>query len=722
MTELQNREIAESLMYYDKTIALLACGAAEHHVAALSKLLRDAGWYVYTISEENFKNLRGQSIAGITVVCDAATLSWDMEESLERYLHENGRLFIIGGPLFGNTEITKPAMTLEGVSPLFKTFREENCGGFETLPQCITDAQLTGDAPYVICPNARADGAGFGMNRRNRMLSLVSVKKDGGRDDGRRGSAAFFMLSDSIGHMVCTPGTRLGNVSPITQGCEAAVIGMPLSSLLKMGGEGLIVDMMRALDRGVFLFEAGAEGYTAKPGAAIPVGAKILSAARDFTDVTVRFTLNGASLELSELAAGQNYTTLRGILDGVPEGDYTLRTELIVDGEVIDRVDSQLFVTNGIHSSNPDDFVQVEDGDFKLGGKTWHMLGINYFPLYQVSFELNDYWRGAFDKSNYIPSEVEKDLAYIKKLGMNSVAIRIECTAFENFIEPLRDFFCRCARHGLKIMLSFCNITNPLFFDERAFAVFMEKMGIADDPILFAHDIFWESGANFYPQQHTRRFAEDWRRWLVDQYGSFEAAEESFGQPLDRTAAGEIINPPVSILQKHDKSAHPKMAAYTRFLFDMVSRRWNDAITAMKQYDSRHLYTNRMGVTNDDIPNVFLSGAAKHFDFMCLEAYSFTLDEAGYLASAAADRAAHYVSGGKPTAWVEYGISLPGMSGFAYGMKLLWDGERNRGLDWRLEEQREYQAQFNRMFHFCDVKGSMPWFWPGGFRFTEHSD
>lgn len=81
---------------------------------------------------------------------------------------------------------------------------------------------------------------------------------------------------------------------------------------------------------------------------------------------------------------------------------------------------------------------------------------------------------------------------------------------------------------------------------------------------------------------------------------------------------------------------------------------------------------------------------------MCLEAYTFTGDKYGLYASAALDRAASYVSGGKPVTWVEYGMNLTGMSGLAVGTKILWNAEDNRPLDSRLEEQRLYKSSFTK--------------------------
>lgn len=727
----KNIDIARSLMYYDKTIALLRCGADESKVMELSSALRRDGWFVYEITPEAFAVSGGERIAGITVICDAKSFPEELAKPLKRYIEQNGRVLIFGGPLFGSTDITKETVILEGISPLYKCFFEYDCNNFEVLEQPISDAGFEGTAKMVVCPNARSDGAGFAKERRCRMLPLVSVKKTNGnepsenvllRDDGRSGYAAFIMLLDTIGHMPSTAGTRLGNVSPITYGSEIAVIGISLAEALELGGERLIYDMIRALDRGVFIFEGGSEKYVVRPGEKISIGAKLINSSKDFKRLNVRFCLNDQIVERSILAAGQNFSTVKGEFEPEAEGDYTIVTELFLDGALIDRVTQEIFVTNGCHSSSPDAFVRVEDGNFKLDGKNWYMYGINYFPLYQVSFELNDYWRGAFDASNYIASEVEKDLVHIKALGMNTVAIRIDSSSFEKLVDQLRDFFHRCARLDLKVMMSFCNITNPLYFNEEAFSELLRQLDIADDPTLLAHDIFWEAGCSFFYEPFVRRYSEEWREWLIDNYGAFEAAEESFGEKLDRLKTGDVVCPLPSGFRSGSPAMTGKLAAFTRFVGDMVNAKWNRAVTAMKRYDSQHLYTNRIGHFDDRVPNAFISSAAKHLDFMCLEGYSITLDDCGFFASAASERAASYVSGGKPVTWVEYGISLPGMSGVAVGTKLLWDGERNSPMDWRLEEQRAYQEQYDRLFKFTQTKGSLPWFYAGGFRFTEHSD
>ena len=49
----QNEETARLLMNYDRTIAILRCGADNESVGRLASILRNDGWFVYEITDEN---------------------------------------------------------------------------------------------------------------------------------------------------------------------------------------------------------------------------------------------------------------------------------------------------------------------------------------------------------------------------------------------------------------------------------------------------------------------------------------------------------------------------------------------------------------------------------------------------------------------------------------------------------------------------------------------
>lgn len=50
------------------------------------------GFYVYEITPEKFASDGGEKIGSITVICDGASVPKSLEESLERYLTQNGSL------------------------------------------------------------------------------------------------------------------------------------------------------------------------------------------------------------------------------------------------------------------------------------------------------------------------------------------------------------------------------------------------------------------------------------------------------------------------------------------------------------------------------------------------------------------------------------------------------------------------------------------------------
>ena len=60
----QNEETARRMMAYDRTVALLRCGVSDASMERLASVLRSDGWYVYEVSEEQFRSMRGEQIGG----------------------------------------------------------------------------------------------------------------------------------------------------------------------------------------------------------------------------------------------------------------------------------------------------------------------------------------------------------------------------------------------------------------------------------------------------------------------------------------------------------------------------------------------------------------------------------------------------------------------------------------------------------------------------------
>lgn len=104
-------------------------------------------------------------------------------------------------------------------------------------------------------------------------------------------------------------------------------------------------------------------------------------------------------------------------------------------------------------TANPGDFVRVEGNYFVLGGQKWFPNGINYFPLNSIQIPATqrpspDHW---FTLGIYNPSAIEEDLALIRRLGMNMIAVGLP-TSSENWANFV-DFLDRSKRHEPKIFL-----------------------------------------------------------------------------------------------------------------------------------------------------------------------------------------------------------------------------------------------------------------------------
>ncbi len=726
MIDIENSAIAARLVYFDKTIAILNQGG---DYTQMIGSLQENGYYVYPVSEKDLRDKTADRIGSILIIPDAQSFSPQNAEALDRYRTCTGKVLFMGGPLFGKRDISEKYSVIEGITPQYKIFLEKDCDHFIVLNKKYISGELKADSPVdVVCPVMRSVGEGFDMDRKVRLIPCVGVQKKGHRDEGMRGAAAYFVLSDTSGHLTPTWGSRPGTVTATTRGSAVAAIGIAYSDLIKMdGGIKLLCDMVKKLDDGVFLFEAGADKYVCKPYEKFQLGVKVLSTKLDYSeaDISVRIYKDKDFIcekQFSMLLNPQNYTSACESFELDSVGDYTIYTELNYNGIVAESIRSELFVCEK-QVDEREEFIRVNDGDFYLKDTKWYMHGINYWPLYHVSLELTDYWLGAFDKSVYIPSEVDKDLAFLKKQQINSVAIRIENNDFCRIVQPFKDFIHRCRKYGIKVSLSFANITNPLYFQKLAYEKLMNMFEIESDSTVFALDIAWEVGSHFYDANTKDKFLPDWKKWLEEQYGSIDKAQEYAGILFDRDEAGNLVCPDCSgYFKEVDENERVQLTLFRYFIEDYASRTWNRCVREIKKRDPNHLIITRANCIYDDIPNGIIAHAQKHLDVIGLEGYSIELSDVGFAASLAQTEAAKFISNGKPVAWVEFGMSLVGASGYAFGTKIKWDKENMSPFDFKLEEQRRYHEQFDKVMKYTGTKGALPWFYAGGFRSTESSD
>jgi len=746
---LKNINIARTNMYYSKTVSVLCDERPDFDMSEAERLadfLRENGYYVKTITTDEFIDNRicKDEIGGILVVPHAASVPAVCAGKLRKYWEQGGIVLILGGVLFAkhiakvNDKWQELPLTdqefdaaysgktdpivIEGIVPTYKTFKCNNVTEFSVADSVLEIPEIKSDKPLrIVSPVARACGMGYNREYKNRFIPLVYAKGDAPRNDGNAGAAAFIMLSDTQGHLHTTAGNRPGSVLNTVCGTAIGCIGITEQNLLDICGvPQLILTTLSRMSNGVYLFDGGAEKLAYTNENRTVFGAKVLNSTEDFQKANVKITVSKGDIvvyeyEKERLLSPNNYTKFEFLCDEFLPDNYTVTTTLAFENQIIDKITQNIFKYEAEICQDKSRYISVKGNQFVLCGNEWKCQGINYWPLYYPSFERYPYWMGMFDKSNYFPEEIEKDIKFMKSTGINCVFLRMDGQAFDRCDDTFKDFLIRCKKHGLYISISFCAATNPFYYCADAFKEFLELHSLKNDPIIFSHDICWEVGHQPLVPKYRNYWDKAWENWLYERYETIENAEKDFGMKIDRTTDGSITIPPEKEITS-DGQWRIKTAAFRRFCEDYFSSVWNKAVLDIKEIDPDHLVSNRMGLFS---PRGLAFGfASKHVDFNSIEGYSVGLGEEDYHISCANTAVVNMYGNNKPLIWSEVGMSVTGMTSTG----LLWDHEKEEPFDYKIKMSTDYMSQFIKMFKTMNVNGAAPWWWPGGFRMVEMSD
>ncbi|MBN8217253.1 MAG: beta-galactosidase [Spirochaetes bacterium] len=589
------------------------------------------------------------------------------------------------GPLSEKVQrqmLSKPPV-LEGMSPSYKVYP---LTGIKTLQAADVPWLDLGALPSppigMLSCYPRPKGQGFTGANLFRWIPLVTALD---RDGEERGAAAWLMLN-------------AGSPNP---GAACAMITTPWSDELT---QKLILAATKRMQRGLFLFEAGADRFSYDPGAPAELGAWIQNGSALEAQALVRFTVEAAGKTLF-----QKEIPVRIPRDGVGRASapwipgapaFRVKTELLVDGKSIDAIahDGALLAAK---RAAPGDFVTVERGDFWCAGKKWYPHGMNYWPRDAAALEPGPYNEGWLSPGAYCPEVVERDLSQMKGMGINLVSIQMGGL---RQIPNLRDFMRRCAAHGLKVN-GFLSGANPTDFDERLATNLIAQARLADDPALFAYDISWEAGNHVFHPKNRKRWDGAWNQWIVERYGSADAARRDWR--YGALGDGQTVRSPQDRELAEAGEWRAYSAAYRRFMDDLTSRLWNDAHRALRRADPKHLISFRQGNT---LPYDFgLTGAVKHVDFISPEGYTIKNDPDGYDVAGFITRYVRHTTGDKPVYWAEFGRSV-------------WNETAMAPDEESVRIQGQYNELFYRMVMEAGANGLSPWWWPGGYRVNEKSD
>ena len=614
---------------------------------------------------------------------------------------------------FAGRDFSPPV--LETLSPVYKTHRTR---AFRFEP---ADLEADPSGIDVVAPVPKARGLGSDALRETRFIPIVrALDKDG----ETRGAAAHLFINTKTAY------------SGSVWGC----IGLGQDYLDRNASKGaeLAVSMLRRIANGVFLANAGVDQFAYIDGETIQTGAFVenlgpassrqvsipggmggtVSAKLLFEVVSGPVVVKSFSraVHIEPIEAGKPQE-VRGEQFKLAPGLYSARVRLSADGKLVDEIAYEFRVVK-LTPLNDANTVTVRDGEFRLGGKRWFGIGVNYWPRDVTGTESWVPWLAA---QRYDPEIIEQDLALAQRLGMTLLSIQYTGGAQAR---GLIDFLARAEQHGIKVHAYLPGL-HPLDFSPNEARPLIDQAHLGQMPAFFAYDLGWEVHIGDYNAR--KQFDKLWQHWVIDRYGSIESAEHDWGYKPER-ADGTITGPRDDQLTKDGGPAGAEspagagfeippqqdrvfVAAYRRFWDDEISRRYRAVREFIKGIDPHHLIGARSGYGGTGSQWVVplfpfdLASGAKHLDYISPEGHSLSGDRLGFLKGGFITAYSRFVSGGKPVFWAEYGTSI-------------WpqcDAER-------IEGQRQYYENLLDMTYRSNSDGSAAWWWPGGYRLDEKSD
>ncbi len=472
-----------------------------------------------------------------------------------------------------------------------------------------------------------------------------------------------------------------------------------------------LLERLREAQHRLALLNGGAREFAILPDEPVGLGARVLNASRSAVTANVVWTVRQGDRRIGErrasvpLAPAETRDVNADALPPLAPGEYTVETQVQLETTTCDRIGGRLRVVDPDASRASGERLRVENGHFTAGGNRVFLNGVNYWPRNVAGLEAPRYWDHWLTARNYDPDVVEADLAALEALGFNLVSIQY------NRLEQSRallDFVERCGKHGIWVHLSIGSASNLRLNPQRDEAL-LKRAQLPGRKAVFGYELAWEP--HFGAHNARVAFDERWRAWVLEQYGSLAAAEEAWSMPGPRDAKGELTNP--SDEQIATDGAHRVMvAAYRRFLDDIVSRTYGRAVRGLRALDPDALIAVRSGWggTGQRGNNIGmgydLAAGAAHLDAVSPEGYGMPATFAEARRTGFVTAYGRWAGNGKPVLWLEFGASI---------------GPRD-GTNRTRRNQALLCETTMRMIADSGADGTAVWWFPGGWRFNERSD
>ncbi|NCC51153.1 MAG: hypothetical protein EOM20_08055 [Spartobacteria bacterium] len=431
----------------------------------------------------------------------------------------------------------------------------------------------------------------------------------------------------------------------------------------------LIPATITRLYQRMFLYRAGCEKSVFGPNENIQASAQWISGCA-----------SGQPLRISaELHDARGQTLRRVVSDAIParekgspygpialnlgltpdlkeqKREYTIRMAL-EDAQVRGRVYDEVFQSVKIlPATADDDRVVVSGARFRDGRRPAFMLGVTFQPLIGHTACARAPSASWLNIGYFNPLRIARELDQLETMGINALALSYD--AVEQ-APQLRFFADEAGKHRMRIYLNVAGL-SPFAFDAQRAQALIEAADLAHAPAVFAFDVSCDADGDL----SDAYLVAAWRRWLIEQYGSFGHAVDVLGYSLWARGDGPGLPPDSALYSDGDHRA--AVAVFRRFVDDYMSRLYGYIRRFIRAQGCSQLLSAscRCGPGRDfgqNRPRLFSDPASgiQHMDFVSLDAGRLTgsnerFQEAVFLAAYARG-----VSGGKPVVWMDYGIPV----------------------------------------------------------------
>ncbi|HNT35597.1 MAG TPA: hypothetical protein PKH07_11420, partial [bacterium] len=463
-------------------------------------------------------------------------------------------------------EMTRPP-ALETLSPTYKFYEMTDVGSVESR----SDQSVVSRRSYAVPKSlrssyARPKGSGFDKDRDWRWIPLLEA-------------------CSSEGDWRGFPATLLIHAEGVYKGGIWASFSVEERDWYR-SSEVLdsVAEIARFMKQGTYLVDGGSNFYTYFEKQTMTLGVRAVdfeSAENLFARVRVfENSMRGSkvlervwplSLQSGEIGEVSDvYTPKRW-----PKKGFRVVAELLHGKQSVDMVSHEAHVWR---PKKRKEYITVHNGEFVLKGERWRAHGVNYMPSSGLGTEDGNYFEHYLQKRSYDSEVYSRDLDHVKDMGLNSVSIFIygdmytgEADKDQNLLDILR----LLEERDLRVNLSLRPGDPVNYYDkhpiDKMLKDFVQYYRLAENDTLFAYDLAWEP--SFGHHLERKKWDRDWENWIVERYGSVEAAEQDWGFKVPRDDDGLVTNP----LPEHvdsDGDYRVMTAAYRRFLDTLLYKKY----------------------------------------------------------------------------------------------------------------------------------------------------